>query len=134
MDLYFKRHDGQAVTCDDFLAAMADANGVELSSIGKWYSQAGTPHLHISSAYDQAAQTFSITARQSTPPSPGQPDKVRLPPLPPPPPPSTPTTQAAGCTLLVQGRCMPLWSQQRGADAPLAVGTCQGRCSSMAGP
>lgn len=41
MDLYFKRHDGQAVTCDDFLAAMADANGADLSGLAGWYSQVG---------------------------------------------------------------------------------------------
>jgi aminopeptidase N len=41
MDLYFQRHDGQAVTCDDFLAAMADANGVNLDSLGVWYGQVG---------------------------------------------------------------------------------------------
>lgn len=52
MDLYFKRHDGQAVTCDDFLAAMADANGVDLSQMARWYAQAGTPRLHVSSQYD----------------------------------------------------------------------------------
>lgn len=43
MDLYFKRHDGQAVTCDDFLAAMADANGQDLSTVARWY----TPHLPL---------------------------------------------------------------------------------------
>ena len=47
MDLYFKRHDGQAVTCDDFLAAMADANGADLSSLARWYGQAGTPEVRI---------------------------------------------------------------------------------------
>eukprot|EP00983_Pelagomonas_calceolata_P031335 983199-Pelagomonas_calceolata.AAC.1 len=52
MDLYFKRHDGHAVTCDDFLAAMADANNVDLSQLGKWYGQAGTPRLNVSTQYD----------------------------------------------------------------------------------
>lgn len=47
MDLYFKRHDGHAVTCDDFLAAMADANGVDLSTLGRWYSQGGTPRVEV---------------------------------------------------------------------------------------
>ena len=47
MDLYFERHDGQAVTTDDFLAAMADANGVDLGQFRRWYSQAGTPLLDI---------------------------------------------------------------------------------------
>ena len=47
MDLYFKRHDGQAVTCDDFLAALADANDLDLSMFSLWYSQAGTPELTV---------------------------------------------------------------------------------------
>jgi aminopeptidase N len=50
MDLYFKRHDGQAVTCDDFLAAMADANGADLSSLARWYAQAGTPQVRLQPA------------------------------------------------------------------------------------
>lgn len=76
MDLYFKRHDGSAVTCDDFLAAMADANGKDLGSLAKWYSQAGTPKLTVSTSYDDRAKTFTLTAKQSTPPTPGQPDKI----------------------------------------------------------
>ncbi|KAI8468066.1 MAG: hypothetical protein J3K34DRAFT_523265 [Monoraphidium minutum] len=76
-DLYFKRHDGQAVTCDDFLAAMSDANGgVDLSGISRWYGQAGTPQLTVSTSYDAAAKTFTINTRQATPPTPGQPNKV----------------------------------------------------------
>ena len=52
MDLYFERHDGQAVTCDDFRAAMADANGADLDQFGRWYSQAGTPVLESRGEYD----------------------------------------------------------------------------------
>ena len=52
MDLYFQRHDGQAVTCDDFRAAMADANGVDLAQFGRWYSQAGTPVVECRGEYD----------------------------------------------------------------------------------
>jgi hypothetical protein len=52
MDLYFKRHDGCAVTCDDFLAAMADANGVDLTSLAAWYAQAGTPRVEVAATYD----------------------------------------------------------------------------------
>jgi aminopeptidase N len=52
MDLYFKRHDGSAVTCDDFLSAMADANGVDLSALSKWYGQAGTPRVTVSGIYN----------------------------------------------------------------------------------
>ncbi|MBF4210079.1 aminopeptidase N [Pseudomonas donghuensis] len=72
-DLYFERHDGQAVTCDDFIKAMEDANGVDLSQFKRWYSQAGTPRLAVSEAYDSAAQTYSLTFRQSCP---ATPDKV----------------------------------------------------------
>lgn len=76
MDLYFKRHDGTAVTCDDFLAAMSDANEKDLSSLGKWYSQSGTPNLFVSTSYDSSAKTFTLTAKQNTPPTSGQPDKI----------------------------------------------------------
>lgn len=72
-DLYFQRHDGQAVTCDDFVKAMEDANGVDLTQFKRWYSQAGTPQLVVSDAYDAAAQTYSLTFRQSCPQTP---DKV----------------------------------------------------------
>ena len=75
MDLYFERHDGQAVTCDDFLAAMADANGADLTAFKPWYSQAGTPKLDVTTEYDAAAKTFTMTCTQSTPTTPGQSDK-----------------------------------------------------------
>src|SRR4029434_10348993 len=52
MDLYFKRHDGQAVTCDDFVAAIADANGRDLTQFKRWYSQAGTPRVRVETRYD----------------------------------------------------------------------------------
>jgi aminopeptidase N len=70
--LYFERHDGQAVTTDDFLAAMADANGADLSRFLLWYSQAGTPLLDIRGAYDEAAGEFRLQVRQSCPDTPGQ--------------------------------------------------------------
>ncbi len=75
MDLYFERHDGQAVTCDDFRAAMADANDVELDQFERWYDQAGTPEVEVEGAYDAGARTYTLTMRQSCPPTPGQPDK-----------------------------------------------------------
>ncbi len=75
MDLYFKRHDGQAVTCDDFVAAMADANQLDLSQFKRWYSQSGTPRLDVEGVYDAAAQTFTLTINQSCPATPGQPEK-----------------------------------------------------------
>ncbi|HEX8587478.1 aminopeptidase N [Pseudomonas sp.] len=78
-DLYFERHDGQAVTCDDFVKAMEDANGVDLTQFKRWYSQAGTPRLAVSESYDAAAQTYSLTFRQSTPTTPGQPGDQKLP-------------------------------------------------------
>ena len=74
-DLYFERHDGQAVTCDDFIKAMEDANGVDLSQFKRWYSQGGTPRLSVSEAYDAKARTYSLSFKQSCPPTPGQKDK-----------------------------------------------------------
>jgi len=74
-DLYFERHDGQAVTTDDFVRAMEDANGIDLTQFKRWYSQAGTPVLDCESSYDEAAQTFTLTVRQHCPPTPGQKDK-----------------------------------------------------------
>ena len=65
MDLYFKRHDGQAVTCDDFRHAMADANGRDLAQFERWYSQAGTPRVSVRAAYDATAQRYSLTLEQS---------------------------------------------------------------------
>jgi len=81
MALYFERHDGQAVTCDDFAQAMADANpGSELSprldTFKRWYAQAGTPRVAAVAQYDAAALTYTLTLRQSAEPSPGQPDKL----------------------------------------------------------
>ena len=75
MDLYFQRHDGQAVTCDDFRAAMADANGRDLSQFERWYSQAGTPRVMATTNYDSAAETLTLELEQFCPPTPGQPLK-----------------------------------------------------------
>ena len=75
-DLYFERHDGQAVTCDDFVKAMEDASGIDLTQFKRWYTQAGTPRLAVSEAYDSAAQTYSLTFRQSCPATPGQSEKL----------------------------------------------------------
>ncbi|HUL56042.1 MAG TPA: aminopeptidase N [Usitatibacter sp.] len=72
MDLYFQRHDGQAVTCDDFRAAMADANGTDLSQFGRWYSQAGTPVVECRGEYDGNAETYTLHVKQACPPTPGQ--------------------------------------------------------------
>ncbi|MBI1889872.1 MAG: aminopeptidase N [Burkholderiales bacterium] len=76
MDLYFARHDGQAVTCDDFRAAMADANGRDLTQFERWYSQAGTPRVKVETAYDANAKTYAVTLSQSCPITPGQEKKL----------------------------------------------------------
>ncbi len=78
MDLYFERHDGQAVTTDDFVQAMQDASGVDLGLFRRWYDQAGTPRLQVRTAYDAADERFTLTFRQATPPTPGQPEKLSL--------------------------------------------------------
>ncbi len=78
VDLYFERHDGQAVTCDDFVAAMEDANGVDLAQFRRWYAQAGTPKVRVEGRHDAAAETYELTFRQSTPPTPGQKTKQPL--------------------------------------------------------
>ena len=67
MDLYFERHDGTAVTCDDFRAAMADANGVDLSQFGRWYEQAGTPTVSVNGTYDATARTYTLSLTQNNP-------------------------------------------------------------------
>lgn len=72
MDLYFQRHDGQAVTCEDFAAAMEDASGVDLSQFRLWYSQAGTPALDVTGEYDAAAREYRLRVKQSCPSTPGQ--------------------------------------------------------------
>jgi len=78
MRLYFERHDHMAVTCDDFLAAMADANKVDLQRFGCWYSQAGTPEVTARGKWDPAKRSFTLHLAQQTPPTPHQPDKVPL--------------------------------------------------------
>ena len=76
MDLYFQRHDGQAVTCDDFRAAMADANGMDLSQFERWYLQAGTPTLKVTEQWDEAAGRLELTLQQHTDATPGQAEKL----------------------------------------------------------
>ncbi|WP_397378533.1 aminopeptidase N [Pseudomonas sp.] len=75
-DLYFERHDGQAVTCDDFIRAMEEANGIDLTQFKRWYSQAGTPRLDVSESYDAAANCYRLHFRQSCPATPGQAEKL----------------------------------------------------------
>ncbi len=74
-DLYFDRHDGQAVTTDDFVRAMEDANSADLHQFRRWYEQAGTPQLHIGRAYDCRSRIYVLHVRQTCAPTPGQPRK-----------------------------------------------------------
>ncbi|CAD5374894.1 Aminopeptidase N [Rubrivivax sp. A210] len=81
MDLYFARHDGQAVTCDDFAQAIADANpgsvlARQLEAFKRWYGQAGTPRVTASGTFDAEARRYTLTLAQSCPPSPAQPEKL----------------------------------------------------------
>ena len=74
-DLYFAQHDGTAATCEDFVAAMEEASGADLSQFRLWYSQAGTPHLGARLAYDADTRTAALTLTQTLSSTPGQPDK-----------------------------------------------------------
>ncbi|MCB9978067.1 MAG: aminopeptidase N [Rhodospirillales bacterium] len=74
-DLYFSRHDGQAVTCDDFAACMAQACGLDLDQFKLWYSQSGTPEITAHGVYDAQAKTYTLDLAQSIPATPGQPHK-----------------------------------------------------------
>jgi aminopeptidase N len=78
MQIYFERHDGQAVTCEDFVAAMEAASGRDLTRFRRWYAQAGTPRLTVQGEHDPQARTYTLTVAQSTPPTLGQPDKQPL--------------------------------------------------------
>ncbi|HJU17662.1 MAG TPA: aminopeptidase N [Stellaceae bacterium] len=79
MDLYIARHDNEAVTIEDFVAAMQDASGVDLSRFKRWYEQAGTPELAIAEDWDAASRCYELTLAQRVPPTPGQPDKTPMP-------------------------------------------------------
>jgi aminopeptidase N len=74
-DLYFDRHDGQAVTIEEFVKAMEDASGRDLTQFRRWYKQSGTPQLAVSSSYDAADRTVTLDFAQSCPATPGQPQK-----------------------------------------------------------
>ncbi len=77
-DLYFERHDGQAVTTDDFVRCMEDASGKDLQQFRLWYAQAGTPELTVSDEYDDASGRYTLAVEQSCPATPGQPDKAPM--------------------------------------------------------
>jgi aminopeptidase N len=74
-DLYFSRHDGQAVTTDDFVKAMEDANGADLTQFKLWYTQAGTPEVTVTRRYDPGTKSYALTLKQDCPPTPGQQEK-----------------------------------------------------------
>jgi aminopeptidase N len=74
-DLYFSRHDGQAVTTDDFLTCMAEVSGRDLSQFQRWYSQAGTPKVQARSSWNDRAGTWTLVLTQTVPVTPGQPEK-----------------------------------------------------------
>ena len=76
MDLYFERHDGQAVTTDEFVQAMQDASGIDLAQFRRWYEQAGTPAVEVEAKYDAAGKRYALTLKQSCPPTPGQETKL----------------------------------------------------------
>ncbi len=78
IDLYFSYYDGQAVTCDDFVEAMAEANGVDLDQFMHWYGQAGTPQLKVDTHWEAAEGRYTLSLSQHTAPTPGQPDKQPL--------------------------------------------------------
>lgn len=71
-DLYFERHDGQAVTTEDFVRAMEDASGVDLTQFRRWYTQAGTPEVTVRATHDPELKVYELEVRQSCPPTPGQ--------------------------------------------------------------
>jgi len=78
-DLYFDRHDGQAVTCEDFVLAMEDATSEDLTRFRRWYSQAGTPKVRASLNHEPASGRAHLLLDQLVPPTPGQPDKEPMP-------------------------------------------------------
>ncbi len=74
-DLYFQRHDGQAVTTDEFVTAMEDANQIDLTQFRLWYRQSGTPEIKVGSAFDRTNRSLMLEIAQYCPPTPGQIDK-----------------------------------------------------------
>src|SRR3546814_14221372 len=74
-DLYFDRHDGQAVTCEDFVRAMEEASGVDLAQFRLWYSQAGTPRVAAELSHDAASKTAEMVLRKPVTSTPDQPEK-----------------------------------------------------------
>lgn len=78
MKLYFERHDGTAATCEDFVLAMENASGVDLTQFRRWYSQSGTPILSVTSNYNEVTKEYTLTVKQHTPATEEQPEKLPL--------------------------------------------------------
>jgi len=78
MDLYFERWDGHATTVEAFIACFAESSGQDLGRFFDWYRQAGAPHVALAERYDEASRTLELDFRQSTAPTPGQPEKRPL--------------------------------------------------------
>jgi aminopeptidase N len=78
MDLYFSRHDGHAATVDEFIQCFADANRVDLTQFMRWYHQAGTPEVTVTTSHDPVTRTYSLEIAQTQPPTPDQPTKDPL--------------------------------------------------------
>ncbi|MCO6186665.1 aminopeptidase N [Rhizobium sp. L1K21] len=78
MDLYFERHDGQAVTIEDYIKCFEDASGADLTQFALWYHQAGTPLISVSTDYDAGKGVFTLSLEQMIPATPGQPNKVPM--------------------------------------------------------
>ena len=76
MDLYFQRHDGQAVRTEEFVTAMADAGGVSLAQFERWYEQAGTPRVTVTASYDAKARHYTLDLAQTCPATPDQREKL----------------------------------------------------------
>ncbi|AWB48336.1 aminopeptidase N [Gemmobacter aquarius] len=74
LDLYFTRHDGEAATIEDWLRVFEDTTGRDLAQFKRWYTEAGTPRVSVTEAWD--GKTYALTLRQENPPTPGQPDKL----------------------------------------------------------
>jgi len=74
-DLYFERHDGQAVTTEDFVSALEDANGANFTQFKRWYSQAGTPIVNVSTLYNASEQSYTLNFKQHCPATPKQANK-----------------------------------------------------------
>ena len=76
MDLYFERHDGQAVTTEEFISAMEAVSQVDLQQFRRWYKQAGTPVVSVTEEYNDASNTYNVTLSQATPATPKQKEKL----------------------------------------------------------